>query len=142
MNTEMKRNFLEILTRIFNKNCIICLQCSVSKTFNSINYFYDLRSSCAHLLIASLKLLYIPIIQWQFLNKKNNFCFIVALDLSYMNFFLFKEKKFHSQCVYFFCFWCIHRLQNLWCHHKHYFILDTLSIICPFDWLIDWLLES
>ena len=39
--------------------------------------------------------------------------------------FLFKPKFFCSGDIYsVLCFWLIHRLQNLWRHHRHYCVIE------------------
>ena len=54
----------------------------------------------------------------------------VALDVWINDFFYLKEKYFILEISRLLCFCEIHRNQNLWCHHKHCYIMEvTLNLI-------------
>ena len=51
-----------------------------------------------------------------------------------MNFFYLKKKCFVLKRSRFLCFWEIRKFQNLWCHHRHYYILEVA--LAYFFWIL------
>ena len=69
-----------------------------------------------------------------YFHYKIIFCHKVAHDVWLMN-FLFEEKIILcSQEIYrFLCFGEIHRFQNLWCHHRHCYIMEVMLMLISFE---------
>ena len=61
------------------------------------------------------------------LHYKTIFC-----NKCIINDFLFEEKMFRSQDK-FLCFCEIHRIQNLWRHHKHCYIMEVTLMFISFE---------
>ena len=63
---------------------------------------------------------------------KTIFCHKVALNAQLMIFLFKKQWCFVFETSRFFCFCEIHRFQNLWCHHKHCYVIKvTLNSFNP-----------